>query len=144
MIQDSDLQVFCAFFNKLDKTCTKNLDKVYSADVTFDDPIHHFEGITALEAYYQSLYNNVTSCHFIFHQSQRQGDDAFVTWTMKLVHPRLDSGKPIEVEGCSHLRFAADGRVAQQRDYFDVGAMIYERLPLLGRMVKGIKQRLGR
>ncbi|SFU91691.1 nuclear transport factor 2 family protein [Halomonas korlensis] len=146
MIQDPDLQAFCAFFNNLDKSCTENLDKVYTEDVAFDDPIHHFDGITSLEAYYRSLYDNVTSCHFDFHQSQRQGDDAFVTWTMQLVHPRLDGGKPVEVDGCSHLRFAADGsgRVAQHRDYFDVGALLYERLPVLGRVVKGIKQRLGR
>ena len=146
MIQDPDLQTFCAFFNKLDKTCTGNLDTVYTEDVIFDDPIHHFEGITSLEAYYRSLYDNVTSCRFVFHQSQRQDDSAFITWTMQLVHPRLDGGKPVEVDGCSHLRFADDGsgRVSQHRDYFDVGAMLYERLPILGRVVKGIKQRLGR
>ncbi|MEQ6918706.1 nuclear transport factor 2 family protein [Halomonas aquatica] len=139
-----DLEAFCAFFNKLDKTCTKRLFEVYTDEVIFTDPLHHIEGREALEAYFQNLYDNVTSCGFIFHETLQRDEKAFVTWTMELVHPRLDGGRRVEVEGCSHLTFASDGRVARHRDYFDVGAMLYERLPLLGGAVRLVKRQLGR
>jgi limonene-1,2-epoxide hydrolase len=144
MHQDPSLANFCAFFNKLDKTCTQKLDEIYTADVIFTDPLHRIEGREALEAYFGTLYENVTSCGFSFHDSQRQGDTAFVTWTMRLVHPRLDSGRTVTVEGCSRLDFANDGsgRVRYHRDYFDVGAMLYERLPVMGTAVKWIKKQL--
>lgn len=146
MRQDPDLEAFCAFFNKLDKTCTRNIDKVYTQDVTFIDPLHRIEGREALESYFRTLYENVTACRFTFHETLRQGDRAFVTWTMHLVHPRLDRGSEVHVPGCSHLRFAGDqsGRVAGHRDYFDAGAMLYERLPVLGGAVRWIKGRLAR
>ncbi|APE31110.1 transcriptional regulator [Halomonas aestuarii] len=144
MHQTPDLEGFCAFFNKLDKTCTKRLYEVYNDDVSFTDPLHHIQGIEALEVYFQNLYDNVTSCSFVFHETLQQEDTAFVTWTMQLVHPRLAGGRRIDVEGCSHLTFASDGRVARHRDYFDVGALLYERLPLLGGAVRLVKRQLGR
>ncbi|MFO7646736.1 nuclear transport factor 2 family protein [Halomonas campaniensis] len=144
MHRDPELEAFCAFFNKLDKSCTRKLHEFYTDDVVFTDPLHRVEGARALEAYFSTLYENVTSCRFTFHHGQRSGQDAFVTWTMQLVHPRLDRGREIEVPGCSHLQFAADGsgKVARHRDYFDAGAMLYERLPLLGGAIRLVKRQL--
>lgn len=144
MSQDPDLDRFCAFFNKLDKTCTEKLVEIYTKQVTFIDPLHRIEGRKALEAYFGTLYENVTSCRFIFHDRQRQGDTAFITWTMELVHPRLDGGQTVTVEGCSRLDFADDGsgRVIYHRDYFDAGAMLYERLPVIGTAVRYVKKQI--
>ncbi|MGM0694684.1 MAG: nuclear transport factor 2 family protein [Pseudomonadota bacterium] len=142
MRQTPDLETFCAFFNKLDKTCTNRLSEVYTEDVDFIDPLHHIKGRDALEGYFRTLYDNVTSCHFTFHERLQQQETAFVTWTMHLVHPRLDGGRRVDVEGCSHLAFADDGRVARHRDYFDAGAMLYERLPVMGSAIRWLKNQL--
>ncbi|QTF92487.1 nuclear transport factor 2 family protein [Halomonas sp. BM-2019] len=141
-IADERLEAFYAFFNKLDKNCTKDVYRFYTPDVLFIDPLHRIEGARALEAYFRTLYENVTACRFDFHERQSSGDQAFVTWTLRLTHPRLDGGREIEVEGCSHLAFAEDGRVARHRDYFDAGALLYERLPLLGGAIRLVKRRL--
>lgn len=146
MTQDTRLEAFCAFLNNLDKTCTDNLYKVYTHDVAFEDPLHRINGLPALEAYFTALYENVTACRFDFHDRQRLGDIAFVTWTMRLSHPRLAQGRVIAVEGCSRLVFADDdsGRVREHRDYFDAGALLYEHLPLIGPAIRLVKRRAGR
>lgn len=143
MSPDTDLEAFCAFYDKLDKSCTKNLYKIYTQDVSFADPLHRIDGLAALEAYFAALYENVTACRFDFHERQRLGDVAFVTWTMTLAHHRLAGGKEITVEGASRLVFAGDGsgRVCEHRDYFDAGALLYERLPLLGPLIRWLKRR---
>ncbi|MCG6659459.1 nuclear transport factor 2 family protein [Halomonas campisalis] len=145
MDQDPHLEAFCGFFNNLDKSCTEELYRFYTSDVVFIDPLHRIEGTEALERYFASLYENVTACRFRFHERQRLGDTAFATWTLHLTHPRLAKGREIQVEGCSRLRFAADGsgKVACHRDYFDVGALLYERLPLLGGVIRQLKRRFG-
>lgn len=115
MQRTPDLEAFCAFFNKLDKTCTDRLGEVYTAEVSFTDPLHHIEGIEALEGYFQNLYDNVTSCRFTFHERCRQGDRAFVTWTMHLVHPRLDGGEASRsraVRSCASPRTAGSTATA--------------------------------
>ncbi|MDN6296875.1 MAG: nuclear transport factor 2 family protein [Halomonas sp.] len=144
MPQDAALEAFCAFFSKLDKYCTNSLYDVYTQDVVFIDPLHRIEGARALEAYFAGMYENVSHCHFDYHGKHRDGDTAFVTWTMHFAHPKLNSGRDISVDGCTRLQFSADGRVARHRDYFDAGAMLYEQVPLLGRVIRGLKRRAAR
>lgn len=142
MTHDPALDAFCAFYNKLDKSSTKHLPEVYTDDIRFVDPLHEIEGIDALIDYFDALYTNVSRCHFDFGERQRQGDLAFVTWTMHLVHPKLAGGRKVSVTGCSRLRFR-DARVCDHRDYFDAGALLYEQIPILGSVIRGIKRRLG-
>ncbi len=144
MPADPQLEAFFAFFNKLDKSCTNKLYEFYTPDVVFQDPLHRIEGAEALERYFATLYSNVTACRFDFHERQRSGREAFATWTLHLAHPRLAGGREYTVEGCSRLTFADDdsGRVARHRDYFDAGALLYERLPLLGGAIRLLKRRL--
>ncbi|MGM0784516.1 MAG: nuclear transport factor 2 family protein [Pseudomonadota bacterium] len=145
MSTDPSLEAFCAFFNKLDKTCTKKLYEFYTDDVVFRDPLHHIEGRDALMRYFDTLYANVSTCRFEFHDALQQDREACVTWTMLLEHPRLAGGQPISVSGCSRLTFSVDDpqQVCRHHDYFDVGAMLYERLPLLGPTIRWIKHRVG-
>jgi hypothetical protein len=56
-------------------------------------------------------------------------------------HPRLKQGEPILVQGCSHLLWT-DDKVFQHRDFFDAGALLYEHLPVMGRMIRWLKGRL--
>lgn len=143
MSQDTALDDFCAFFNKLDNTCTEKLYEVYTDDIVFSDPLHTVKGRGALETYFADMYANVTECQFRYHHRQRHGATAFVTWTMHVAHPRLAGGKVINVDGCSQLTFSQDGRVSQHRDYFDAGALLYENIPVLGGLIRLLKRRAG-
>jgi hypothetical protein len=89
------------------------------------------------------MYENVRSIRFDFHDRLENSSQAFLTWTMHFSHPRLAKGRSIAVSGCSQLAFAPDGKVIHHRDYFDLGEMVYEHVPVLGSLVKTIKKRLG-
>ena len=130
-------------YHKLDKHNLHLLNEVYHPEVVFEDSAHRLEGRRALCEYFQTLYANVTKCEFIIHEQQQVGDSGFITWSMELQHPKLKSGQPILVNGASHLKFSQE-QVVYHRDYFDLGEMVYENLPLLGVLVKAVKQRLGR
>lgn len=70
-----------------------------------------------------------------------QGDDASLTghW---LPDEALASGRAGH-PGASLVRFAADGRVVYHRDYWDAAEELYEKLPVLGRLMRwyGVRQR---
>jgi limonene-1,2-epoxide hydrolase len=89
------------------------------------------------------LYTNVIKCDFDIRHHQQVEDSGFLTWTMQLQHPKLNGGEAVNVNGVSHIRFSGD-RVIYHRDYFDLGEMLYENIPLLGFVIKNIKQRLGK
>ncbi|CAE6907202.1 nuclear transport factor 2 family protein [Vibrio sp. B1FLJ16] len=129
-------------YQKLDKQNLHLLEEIYHPDVVFEDAAHRLEGRAALYDYFQSLYANVNRCDFMIDEQQQVRDTGFLTWKMELQHPKLQNGAPILVNGASHLKFS-QGQVIYHRDYFDLGEMLYENLPLLGSVIRLVKQRLG-
>ena len=69
-----------------------------------------------------------------------KGSEAAIYWQMHLRHKKINSGNTITVEGHSLLR-RQDNRVIYHRDYFDIGSMIYEHLPVLGWIIRLIKRK---
>jgi len=137
------IRKFMETYNQLDKTNLALLDTIYHPRIHFADPAHSLDGLNSLKLYFTALYENVRSIRFEFHAHLENSSQAFLTWTMHFSHARLAKGRSIAVSGCSRLEFAAEGKVIYHRDYFDLGAMLYEHIPLLGGIIKTIKQRLG-
>ena len=97
------------------------LKQVYSEHMVFRDSFHHLHGREQFVEYCQNLYENLSRCDFEFleqwiseGQEQNEGQ-AMLTWTMVYQHPRLNRGKPISVEGATHLRF--DDQIYFHQDY---------------------------
>lgn len=88
------------------------------------------------------MYSNVNSCNFEILSADQVEQRGYIRWLMLLSHPKLSAGKEIQVEGLTFIEFA-DGKVIHHKDYFDLGAMLYERLPVLGKIITTIKQKLG-
>ena len=66
-----------------------------------------------------------------------------MAWTMFVNYPSLNSGQTVRVEGASFLK-TRNGKIYYHRDYFDLGSVLYEHVPLIGRLIKKIKQRIAR
>lgn len=136
------LQRFVTRYSELGTDNFEQLSDVYHPDVEFRDPMHHVIGLTALIHYFEQVYQKVDSCRFVIEHVIESDDEAAVYWRMTYQHRQLNRNKPIEVQGHSQLKMR-DQRVSYHRDYLDVGAMVYEHLPLVGRVIKMIKQRAG-
>ncbi len=115
------------------------LDDLYADDLQFEDPLHRIEGLRDVRAYFTRLYAGVIHCAFTFEDEVVAADQAMLTWTMHLVHARLGRGTPVELPGASHIRYG--NKVRYHRDYFDVGGLLYERVPLLGAVIRAVKAR---
>lgn len=113
--------------------------ELYDEDVWFCDPLHQFQGKSKLQHYFEHLLEHTQHCEFQFHDTIEQPDRACLSWTMTFTHPRLAKGAPIDVHGCSWLRYSK--QITQHRDYFDVTAMIHDHIPLVGSLSRFIKRR---
>jgi limonene-1,2-epoxide hydrolase len=136
------LDRFQAVYASLDSRSLHLLDEVYCEEIVFEDPFTRIEGRDALHAHFESMYANVASCRFDFEDVLASGGRACIQWRMRFRHPRLGRGAEIAVPGVSILRFGE--RVQYHRDYFDAGAMLYENVPLLGRVVRHLRARVAR
>ncbi|MGR5119296.1 nuclear transport factor 2 family protein [Vibrio astriarenae] len=137
-----DVESVAEFYQQLGKNNLDTLGDIYHQDVVFEDPAHKMYGLTTLERYFVSMYSNVTDCRFQISSADQVEDRGYIRWLMFLTHPKLSSGKEIQVEGMTFVQFS-EGKVIHHKDYFDLGAMLYERLPLLGRVITSIKRKLG-
>ena len=118
------------------------LDSFYAPDTKFIDPLGTHNGIKSVKAYYRNLYQNVKSIHFKFNDIVSNGNTHVLVWTMTLEAGGLNNGKPIFLEGNSHIKFNDANLVTYHRDYFDMGEFIYEHVPVLGWTIKKIKNKL--
>lgn len=131
---------FSRVYQQLSTDNLSLLADVYHHDVVFIDPMHQINGFYELNRYFKGLYQNLTSCQFEFEQTLVQQDQATVFWTMHYQHPKLNGGAMISVQGCTHLKGHGE-EVTYHRDYLDLGAMLYEHVPVMGSAVRWLKNR---
>ena len=117
------------------------VESLYTDDAYFEDPSHGVQGKTALVRHFSKTFAKLQGCSFKFHQTVSNGADIFMAWTMFIKYPSLKGGQTIRVEGASFLK-TRNGKIYYHRDYFDLGSLLYEHVPLLGRIILKIKQRI--
>lgn len=135
------LNAFSEFFSLLDYKNLPNLAEIYTDDLHFIDPIHQVSGLESLTAYLQDMCQGLKFCRFVFHSHSESGSGAWLAWTMYYAHPKIAGGKELVLEGATELRFDGD-KVCYHRDFYDMGAMLYEHIPVIGALVRWIKSRL--
>ncbi len=129
------------FYSNFSRDSIPQIDDLYTRDVEFIDPIHRLEGSLALKAYFKSLASNMQAYEMRYIDKLQGVDSACLSWEMSFIHPRLNSGKPVLVRGLSLLKFT--NKVFYHEDCYDLGALIYEHVPVLGAATRFLKQRLG-
>ncbi|MDX1597244.1 MAG: nuclear transport factor 2 family protein [Marinobacter sp.] len=133
------LEHFRELFNSLDAGNLNQLASVYSETVKFQDPLSSVSGLDQLTRYFASAYANVVSCRFDFGEPVIAGGKVAIPWVMRLRHKRIRQGREIHVDGISNL-VIYNGKVTHHRDYFDAGQLLYEHLPLVGRVIRSIRK----
>ena len=136
------VEQFVAMYQRLDKHSLSLLDDIYTSHIHFIDPLHEVQGLAQLHTYFANMYANVSSCKFDISDHYELDDTAFLYWTMTYQHPRINGGQAVEVKGHSLLRFDGE-KVHFHRDYFDVGELLYRRLPVIRKLIKMIDKRAG-
>lgn len=135
------LQTFAERFATLDAHNLDRLVELYSDDVTFRDPLHQLSGLPALRQYFNELYANARDISYQFEGADEIAPGhGYLRWTLQFRHPRLNSGRAISVQGCSHLQWRE--RVYFHQDYYDAGALLYEHVPVMGSAIRWLKGRL--
>ncbi|WP_136806654.1 nuclear transport factor 2 family protein [Desulfosediminicola flagellatus] len=136
------MDAFLETYKKLNAQHLNLLDDIYSSEIHFIDPVHELRGLTQLHKYFENLYANIHHIQFEFSHPQWMEKEGYVQWLMTFAHPRIHAGQRVTVPGTSFLKFDSANKVYFHRDYFDIGAMLYQHLPIIGPVVKMINRRL--
>ena len=131
---------FCLYYKEFNQDSIAGLDSIYDQNAVFEDPIGKVEGLNDLKRHFSKMMSNVSYCRFEITDVMANDGQAFITWIMSFAHPKLNGHKEITVTGVSEIKF--DERITYHRDYFDVGSMFYEQVPILKTIIQALKKRL--
>jgi ketosteroid isomerase-like protein len=127
------------FFENIRKENTKDLAKIYTEDVFFKDPFNEVHDIQSVIGIFDHMFDQLDQPRFVVTTQVSQGDQAFLTWDFLFKMKRYKRAQQC-IRGASHIRFAADGRVCMHRDYWDAAEELYEKLPLIGSVMRALKK----
>ncbi|QIZ76843.1 nuclear transport factor 2 family protein [Ferrimonas lipolytica] len=136
------LVCFGNIWQQLDTSNMDSIDKLYHPEIIFQDPCGTINGRDQLKQHMAELYRNVSAISYeLMEPIGSSQSTAAQPWVMTFRHPKLNSGNNISVNGVSILK-TQNGLIISHRDYFDMGEMIYESIPILGRVVTHLKHKL--
>lgn len=118
----------------------ENITAIYSSDVLFKDPVHEVRGLTLLQNYFTKISGNLISCEFEFIDEMVTAECAHITWNMHFRHPSIAQGKLTTLRGMSFIKY--NDKIFYHEDAYDLGAMLYEHLPIIGKLTSWVKHRL--
>lgn len=76
------LQAWRALFRELRPDTDMALAGVFDASIVFEDPLHHIEGIDALDAYFTRLNRALHVCRFEYGEAIQDGARAAITGSL--------------------------------------------------------------
>ena len=141
MTHQTYLAQFIRRFETLTPESVDQLAALYSNDAYFKDPFNEVRGHSAITGIFGHMFKQVDKPRFVVKNRIVRDDQAFIVWdfTFQTKGSRT-AGQCIH--GSSYLCFDPDGRVNYHRDYWDAAEELYEKVPLLGSLMRFLKRRV--
>ena len=140
MKHQADLYRVIDFFQSISVDSVRTLSLIYTDDVWFKDPFNEVKGLDQVNHIFTHMFEQVDAPRFVITHSVLQDDQAFLTWDFLFRMKRFSVEEQC-IRGATHVRFAEDGRVAYHRDYWDAAEELYEKLPVVGSVMRWLKTR---
>jgi steroid delta-isomerase len=137
---DPRVQRIVTLFETLTLADVKRLPHHYAANARFKDPFNDVHGVPEIERVFAHMFDALREPRFVVHEAIVQGDQCFLTWDFVFRFKRYSDAVQT-VHGGSHLRFDAEGLVCLHRDYWDAAEELYEKLPVVGALMRWLKRR---
>ncbi len=120
-------------YNREGKPDWSHIFPYYHEDIVFEDSIQRIEGIEAFMALCDRLSGRCEQIDMDIRSVVMEGRDIFLQWKMQMMFRRWPSSP---VYGCTKLTLGDDGRIIEQRDYFDLWGDIFNGIPRFRRLYR--------
>ena len=129
------------FFENLSPQSLARLDRIYESNARFKDPFNAVVGLPAIEGIFRHMYVTLEAPHFVITQKVLQGSQCMLTWEFRFRFKRFKQSEDQVILGATHLVFSEQGKIVLHRDYWDAAEELYEKLPLVGSLMRWLKKR---
>jgi SnoaL-like domain len=128
-------------FEQLTPDSVPQLLQLYAPDARFKDPFNDVRGLPEIERIFRHMYVALDQPHFVVTHQLVDGEQAFLAWEFRFRFKRFDTQTWQTVRGSTHLQLNAEGLITLHRDYWDAAEELYEKLPVLGGVMRWLRKR---
>ena len=128
-------------FEALSPQRVKLLDDIYAGQARFKDPFNDVQGLTAIQQIFSHMYVALDSPRFVVTNKVVDKGQCFLTWEFRFRFRNFQRDVDQAICGGSHLVLNELGQITLHRDYWDAAEELYEKLPMVGGLMRWLKKR---
>jgi steroid delta-isomerase len=137
-----NLDELVRFYHDLSPEDLARFPEFYTADAYFKDPFNEVRGVDAIQSIFAHMFEQVLEPRFHVTDQWQSENGAVLLWDFTFRNKRRRAALQT-IHGATHLRFASDGGVKWHRDYWDAAEELYEKLPLIGVLMRFLRRMMG-
>lgn len=140
MIADAAVSDYITFFENLTPESLNRFEEVFTSDARFRDPFNDAQGVAAVRRVFEKMFDDVDEHKFKVQSYAVNGNSAYLVWVFEIT-PK-GKKKVWLIEGMSRIDFRDDGKATAHIDYYDAAGQIYEKIPLIGGVLRLMRRKI--
>lgn len=136
------LEKYIAYYNNFSKETVDSLLDLVTEDVHFKDPFNELRSAKGMLAAMRDVFETANEPRFVVLDSLADNKHCYIKWDFYFRPKKIKTKEPWHVRGLSELKFSEDGRIASHIDYWDAAEGFYEKVPVLGGLMRFVKKRM--
>ena len=113
----------------------------YDENIFFKDTIQELRGIEEFKAMTKRLTDRSSSLSMNIRRTAQQDHDIFIEWEMTITFKKTPNSV---LYGSSRVTLNEEGKIIEQRDYYDLWGDIFDNIPRFGKAYrKFMKKKFG-
>lgn len=133
------LDALVAYYEALDPRSVEDMGRYYADDCYFRDPFNEARRLTDIQAIFRRMYRHLLEPRFRVTERIVGADAVVLAWDFDFRMRAWRPGAGQRIHGLTLIRFDAAGKVNHHRDYWDAAEELYEKLPGVGLLMRGLR-----
>lgn len=135
------LKRYQALFENLTPDSVKQeFAAVFDPQVYFKDPFNEVRGLADLQQIFAHMFRSLHEPEFRIHQMAGADKTGYLEW--RFYFKLKPKGETQQINGMSKILINEQDKVIVHMDYWDSGEYVYQKVPVLGALVKLVAKRL--
>jgi steroid Delta-isomerase len=140
-MNDTHWSAIIRYFEKLTPAGLSELPDFYDETAFFKDPFNEVTGIADIRKIFAHMFETLVEPKFFITHHIQQDLKAFLVWEFRFKLKNWQRDVEHCIRGGSHLELNESGLIVLHRDYWDAAEELYEKMPVLGILMRALKKR---
>ena len=131
------LNSYIVFFEQMKREDLVRLPEFFADQARFKDPFNDVTGIEQINKVFHHMFEVLDTPKFIIYEAVLESDVAYIKWNFT----GASNAKQLKLVGLSRVVFNDRGLVSEHVDYWDASEQFYMKLPVIGSILRFIRNK---